>query len=251
MVGELRPLATDDRLVVRGLDRVHRIRESVGRGQRVEQQRPPEVRIVAWRTVDRAAVVQRERAGRRHGVDRLLRVDFRDVGVREAADPFAVGVVLVEHRVDQVASRDEADRTLLHRAVVDVGADGQVVEINGNTFSASFQSAWGPPIQAFEKLEEMGFTVSAYYYEPGMGFCGMFAEGFDDYFDITDMDSDAVAELLPNVLDEMFNISEDIAMWEEENEDEDETPHEFSTEGKFTVEDGNIDIDINQTGGKW
>jgi hypothetical protein len=34
----------------------------------------------------------------------------------------------------------------------------------------------------------------------------------------------------------MFNISEDIAMWEEENEDEDETPHEFSTEGKFTVE---------------
>ena len=122
---------------------------------------------------------------------------------------------------------------------------------DGNTFSASFQSAWGPPIQAFEKLEEMGFTVSAYYYEPGMGFCGMFAEGFDDYFDITDMDSDAVAELLPNVLDEMFNISEDIAMWEEENEDEDDTPHEFSTEGKFTIEDGNIDIDINQTGGKW
>jgi hypothetical protein len=133
----------------------------------------------------------------------------------------------------------------------DVGGDGQVPEINGNTFSASFQSAWGPPIQAFEKLEEMGFTVSAYYYEPGMGFCGMFAEGFDDYFDITDMDSDAVADLLPDVLDAMFNISEDIAMWEEENEDEDETPHEFSTEGKFTVEDGNIDIDINQTGGKW
>ena len=64
------------------------------------------------------------------------------------------------------------------------------------------------------------------------------------------MSSEDVADLLPDVLDEMFNISEDMAMWEEENE-EDETPHEFNTEGKFTVEDGNIDIDINQTGGKW
>ena len=104
----------------------------------------------------------------------------------------------------------------------DVGADGQVVEINGNTFSASFQSAWGPPIQAFEKLEEMGFTVSAYYYEPGMGFCGMFAEGFDDYFEIGDMTADEVADLLPDTLDAMFNISEDIAMWAEENAEEEQ-----------------------------
>ena len=118
----------------------------------------------------------------------------------------------------------------------DVGGDGQVPEVNGNTFSASFQSAWGPPIQAFEKLEEMGFTVSAYYYEPGMAFCGVFSEGVDDYFDITDMSAEDVADLLPNVLDEMFGISENIAEWEEENEEENDTPHEFNTEGKFTVE---------------
>jgi hypothetical protein len=104
----------------------------------------------------------------------------------------------------------------------DVGGDGQVPEVNGNTFSASFQSAWGPPIQAFEKLEEMGFTVSAYYYEPGMAFCGMFVEGVDDYFDIGEMSSADVADLLPDVLDEMFNISEDMAMWEEENAEEEQ-----------------------------
>ena len=62
----------------------------------------------------------------------------------------------------------------------------------------------------------------AYYYEPGMGFCGMFAEGFDDYFEIGDMSAEAVADLLPNVLDAMFNISEDIAMWEEENAEEEQ-----------------------------
>jgi len=117
----------------------------------------------------------------------------------------------------------------------DVGGDAQRNEIVGNTFNASFESAWGPPIQAFEKLEEMGFTVSAYYYEPGMSFCGVFSEGVDDYFDIGEMSSADVADLLPDVLDAMFCISENIAEWEEENE-EDETPHEFSTEGKFTVE---------------
>jgi len=79
----------------------------------------------------------------------------------------------------------------------------------------------------------------------------VFSEGVDDYFDIGDMSSADVADLLPNVLDEMFGISENIAEWEQENEEENETPHEFNTEGKFTVEDGNIDIDINQTGGKW
>ena len=118
----------------------------------------------------------------------------------------------------------------------DVGADGQRNEIVGNTFNASFESAWGPPIQAYEKLEGLGFTVSAYYYESGMGFCGVFSEGVDDYFDITDMSAEDVADLLANVLDEMFGISENIAEWEEENEDEDDTPHEFNTEGKFTVE---------------
>ena len=118
----------------------------------------------------------------------------------------------------------------------DVGADGQRNEIVGNTFNASFDSAWGPPIQAYEKLEGLGFTVSAYYYESGMSFCGVFSEGVDDYFDIGDMSSADVADLLPNVLDEMFGISENIAEWEEENEDEDDTPHEFNTEGKFTVE---------------
>jgi hypothetical protein len=64
----------------------------------------------------------------------------------------------------------------------------------------------------------------------------VFSEGVDDYFDIGDMSAEDVADLLPDVLDEMFAISDNIAEWEQENEDEDETPHEFSTEGKFTVE---------------
>jgi hypothetical protein len=50
----------------------------------------------------------------------------------------------------------------------------------------------------------------------------MFVEGVDDYFDIGEMSSADVADLLPDVLDEMFNISEDMAMWEEENAEEEQ-----------------------------
>ena len=37
--------------------------------------------------------------------------------------------------------------------------------------TVTFNSAWSPPIGAFEKLSEMGFAIRAYYFEGGMGFC--------------------------------------------------------------------------------
>ena len=90
-------------------------------------------------------------------------------------------------------------------------------------FSGSFDTAWGPATVAYEKLEELGFSVRAYYYEPGMGFCGIYEDGLDDYYEINGESADEVAEMLPEVLDEMFGISENIREWEEENEeDEDE-----------------------------
>jgi hypothetical protein len=32
-----------------------------------------------------------------------------------------------------------------------------------NTLSAYFESAWSPPVQAYRKLEELGFEIEAYY----------------------------------------------------------------------------------------
>lgn len=83
-----------------------------------------------------------------------------------------------------------------------------------------FDSAWSPPLGVYEALEEQGFSVKAYYYEPGMAFCGRWEEGFDDYYEIGGMNSEQVKEELPEDLDEMMGISESMAEYEEENEEE-------------------------------
>ena len=97
---------------------------------------------------------------------------------------------------------------------VTLGEDGRL--------TMSFDSAWSPPTQAYEKLTELGFSVRAYYYESGMGFCGTWEDGFDDYYELDGMSGEQVAEMLPDELDEMFCISENIMEWEAENEEETE-----------------------------
>jgi hypothetical protein len=37
-----------------------------------------------------------------------------------------------------------------------------------------FETAWSPPIAFYEYLRQIGYTVEAYYAEPGVGFCGSF-----------------------------------------------------------------------------
>ncbi len=109
----------------------------------------------------------------------------------------------------------------------DIGADGQpAIEQDANSLTLNFDSAWAPPCQAYEKLVGLGFTILAYYYEPGMGFAGKW-EGneddyFDDYYELGGMNSSEIAATLPDDLDECFAISENVAEWEAENEQEDE-----------------------------
>jgi hypothetical protein len=91
----------------------------------------------------------------------------------------------------------------------------------GITFG--FDSAWSPPIGIYEALVEDGYEVRAYYYEPGMGFAGIWDNGDDDFYEISGMTADQAEEELPEALDDMFGISENMAQWEEENaEDEEE-----------------------------
>ena len=67
----------------------------------------------------------------------------------------------------------------------DVGAEGnETVDLDGNTFGVGFCSAWSPPTSAYEKLAEMGFYIKAYYYEPGMGFCGRWEDGAEEFIEI-------------------------------------------------------------------
>ena len=104
----------------------------------------------------------------------------------------------------------------------DVGGDGIEPTVKGNTLTASFDSAWAPPCDAYNKLLDLGFEVRAYYYEPGMGFAGIWDNGSDDFYEYSGMNSTQVAEEFPTALDEMFCISESMAEWEEENSEVDE-----------------------------
>jgi hypothetical protein len=102
----------------------------------------------------------------------------------------------------------------------DIG-DGQGIQTwTDNDLVVYFDSAWSPPIAAYEKLLDLGFTVYATYYEPGSAFAGIFEDGLDDYYDLSGMDSGDVEQQLPQELDDTFCISESMAEYERENEDE-------------------------------
>ena len=90
---------------------------------------------------------------------------------------------------------------------------------NGVTFG--FDSAWAPPCGVYEELMAKGYTVRAYYYEPGMAFAGIYDENGDDCYDIGGYTSETVKDAIPESLDEMFGISETMAEYESmESEDE-------------------------------
>jgi hypothetical protein len=104
----------------------------------------------------------------------------------------------------------------------DVGGDNGYIRPNPNTLKISFESAWAPPTEAYRKMEELGFEVKAMYYEPGMAFAGLYEDGFDDYYEYSDMNAAEVSDTLPVELDEEFGISDYMADWEAEQEEDNE-----------------------------
>ena len=89
-----------------------------------------------------------------------------------------------------------------------------------NTVTAAFDSAWAPPINAYEKLMELGFEVVAFYYEPGMVYVGKWDNGEDECFEYGGETSETVRELIGEELDDYFGISEQMADWEAENQED-------------------------------
>lgn len=92
-----------------------------------------------------------------------------------------------------------------------------------NTVTAAFDSAWAPPINAYVKLCALGFEIEGMYYEPGMCFVGKFVgdadEHWDDCMEYGGETSDSVRELIGEELDDYFGISEEMAQYEEDNQE--------------------------------
>ena len=99
----------------------------------------------------------------------------------------------------------------------DIGGDGEAQDIDGGLV-LSFDSAWAPPLHAYERLLELGFKVQAMYYEPGMGFAGIWEDGSDDYYEYGGMTADEIEATLPTELDEAYGISQAVSEWEQEQE---------------------------------
>jgi hypothetical protein len=105
----------------------------------------------------------------------------------------------------------------------DVEAYDTVELTEGQTdVTLCFDSAWSPPTKVYEHMVEQGFSVTAYYYEPGMAYCGKWWDGDDDYYEIGGLTAEQVRDEIPEDLDECMGISESIEMWEEENQEEEE-----------------------------
>ena len=99
------------------------------------------------------------------------------------------------------------------------GEDYHINKMDSNSVNMGFDSAWAPPLAAYEKLKDQGFEVVAYYYEPGMSFAGIYDENGDDYYDLSGT-AEWVRENIPKVLDEMFGISDDKAEYEDDENQE-------------------------------
>jgi hypothetical protein len=102
----------------------------------------------------------------------------------------------------------------------DVGGDGQTdIHPDGKMLHTTFDSAWSPPVNAYVKLEELGFGVNAMYYEGGMAYAGAYGDGNDEEINLEGMSADDVENHYPEI-DEAFGISESMREYEAEQQEE-------------------------------
>jgi hypothetical protein len=87
----------------------------------------------------------------------------------------------------------------------------------GRILHTSFDTAWSPPVAAYEKLEAMGFRVEAMYYEPGMGYAGSYADGYDNTIELDGLSADDIERDHAD-LDECFGIAECMREYQDDEE---------------------------------
>lgn len=108
--------------------------------------------------------------------------------------------------------------------------------VDDNTIQLNFDTAWSPPIEAYEKLLALDFEILAYYYEPGMCFAGIYDNGDDQCYSYWG-DSNGAKATLPQELDDTFGISESQAEYEEEERMEEEL-YAFVKKGAEALKEG-------------
>ncbi len=88
----------------------------------------------------------------------------------------------------------------------DEECDWQVDEEGYGVVHLRFETAWSPPIGWYEALNALDMTVEAYYFEPGVSFCGQWSnpvEGIIDECIEIHNPSD-----VPYIISQVFNTEE-------------------------------------------
>ena len=119
------------------------------------------------------------------------------------------------------------------------GVDKQADALIGHsTISFGFSSAWSPPIGAYEQFlaDNEDCSLKAYYYEGGCDFMGEWDNGSDDCYAPSDYKStdDFWQDGIGSTLDDIFNITESMAEYEQEELDNEDV-YKYSKGEKVNV----------------
>jgi hypothetical protein len=84
--------------------------------------------------------------------------------------------------------------------------------IDDDTVKFNIETAWGPCNTFWQAMEDIGYSVTSYYLEEGMAFCGCFEDGFDDYYNYGEMD----VHDLPEWAEDIFGV---VSRYEDEEDE--------------------------------
>ena len=108
------------------------------------------------------------------------------------------------------------------------GVDRSYINDDESQITVGFSSAWGPPLEAYQRfLDKHPVILEARYYEPGCDFMGIWDNGDDTCYECSKYGSDDDFWKSGDgaILDESFNIVENLAQWEEEQETKEVTEY--------------------------
>jgi hypothetical protein len=108
----------------------------------------------------------------------------------------------------------------------DVSSGDAVISDDGKSATGWFDTAWNPPINAFYRLDELGFDIDVLYHEPGMAFAGHYTTETDDVcveydFSNPEWREDIINKQLvtdPELLDLLDEEYNNYLEWNEETE---------------------------------